>query len=161
VIASLDLGQPMTLEGIVRTRDRLVGEGAIPDSVAAKIDPHAILVFFESDLGRMVCDKRNVVWREWPFTLGFPAGEEGDETFQGARETIVVQGVIDLLVQTPEGLIVVDFKTDRISGPQAGDRAEVYRGQLDLYAQAASAIRGGKVLAKWLYFLSVQQAVQV
>ncbi|MBP7050499.1 MAG: helicase-exonuclease AddAB subunit AddA [Phycisphaerae bacterium] len=161
VIASLDLAQPVTLEGIERTQDRLVGEGAIPDGVAGGIDPRAILAFFEGDLGRIVCDQRNAVWREWPFTFGVPAGEEGDETLQGARETIVVQGVIDLLVQTPEGLIMVDFKTDRVSGPQVAERAEVYRGQLDLYAQAASAIGGGKVLAKWLYFLSPQQAVQV
>ena len=74
---------------------------------------------------------------------------------------MVVQGLVDLLVHTPEGLVVIDFKTDRVSGDGVLRRAEVYRGQLELYARAASAICRDKVLEKWLYFLTPRQAVQV
>jgi ATP-dependent helicase/nuclease subunit A len=161
VVSSLDLKQAVTLRLIEKTRDRLVGEGAIPENVAQAIDTQSILAFFESELGEVVCDAKHAVWQEWPFTYGFPACEAVQGTPKDAKEIVVVQGVIDLLVKTPDGLIVIDFKTDRVSGPEVAKRAESYRGQLDLYAKAASAIRGEKVLEKWLYFFSPRQAVQV
>jgi ATP-dependent helicase/nuclease subunit A len=161
VISSLDLKQPVTLKLIEKTRDRLIGEGAIPENVAKGIDPRAILAFFESELGETVCDSRHTVWQEWPFTYGVPACEAAAGAPQDGKEIVVVQGLIDLLVQTPKGLIVIDFKTDHVSGPQIAQRAEAYRGQLDLYAKAASAICGRKVLEKWLYFFAPRQAVQV
>jgi len=161
VISSLDLKQPVTLDAIEQTRDRLVANGAVPQSVADGIDVQAILGFFDGDLGRIVCSRQNTVWQEWPFTFGLPACGAAATTLRQLGEIIVVQGVIDLLIRTPEGLLVIDFKTDRVSGPQIRERAEVYRGQLDLYAEAASAISGQRVLEKWLYFLVPRRAVKL
>ena len=76
-------------------------------------------------------------------------------------ETIVVQGIIDMLVRTPRGLLVIDFKTDRITAGQVSERAEFYRQQLDLYGRAAGAILKEKLLAKWLYFLTPSCAIEV
>ena len=75
VLSSLDLKRSVTLRVIEKTRDRLVGEGAIPENVAEGIDTRAILAFFESRLGEIVCDSRHTVWQEWPFTFGLPACE--------------------------------------------------------------------------------------
>ena len=155
VIASLDLNQPVTLDRIERTKDRLVRDGAMTAETAESVDAGMILGFFQSDLGSAILDKANRVMREWPFTYAHctSAGVAG--------EFVVVQGVIDMLVQTPQGLLVIDFKTDRVSGSDVVARAEVYRGQVDLYARAAATILKSRVLAKWLYFLSPRQAVQV
>jgi ATP-dependent helicase/nuclease subunit A len=166
VFSSLDVKRPVTMATIEKTRDRLVREGAIPAQVAARIDTESILAFFESKLGALVCDKHNAVWQEWPFTFGLPAatGErKGEEAARNPplNEIVVVQGLIDLLVRTPEGLFVIDFKTDRVAGDGMLRRAEVYRGQLELYARAAAAICREKVLERWLYFLAPRQAVQV
>ncbi len=190
VLSSLDVKEPVTRPVIEKTRDRLVKEGAIPANLAGSIDTEAILAFFECKLGSLVRDKRHTVWQEWPFTFGLPANEsvcsvpvrasktgaEGvppSNRGQDARDTtlhdvatsgkeiVVVQGLIDLLVRTPEGLLVIDFKTDRVSGEDVRKRAEVYRGQLELYARAAAAICRDKVLERWLYFLAPRQAVQV
>jgi ATP-dependent exoDNAse (exonuclease V) beta subunit len=136
-----------------------------------------------------VCDKRNTVWQEWPFTFGLTAGQspggsvkaEGlgdgpaslvashrqasldDATLRNpqSKEVVVVQGLIDLLVRTPEGLLVIDFKTDHVFGEDVRKRAEVYRGQLELYARAAADICRERVLERWLYFLAPRQAVEV
>ena len=164
VISSLDLKQPVTLEAVEKTMDRLVKAGAIPQNTAEGVDAQAILAFFESKLGSLVCDERSAIWQEWSFTYGLPAGESSGPASQQsgtAEEIIVVQGWIDLLVQTPEGLLVIDFKTDHVSRDEVGKRAEVYRAQLELYAQAAAAIRGTRVLERWLYFLAPRRAVQV
>ncbi len=179
VLSSLDLKKPVTRRVIEETTDRLAKEGAIPANLAECIDTEAILAFFESKLGSLVCDKRNVVWQEWPFTFGLPASVEGQTTddrgpkkeravsnpqsaiHNPQSEIVVIQGLIDLLVRTPEGLLVIDFKTDRVSGGDVRKRADVYRGQLELYARAAAAICRDRVLERWLYFLAPRQAVQV
>ena len=76
-------------------------------------------------------------------------------------ELIIVQGIIDMLIQTPEGLAVIDFKTDNITAEEVAERAELYRRQLELYGRAASEILKTKLLGKWLYFLTPGCAVQV
>jgi ATP-dependent helicase/nuclease subunit A len=59
-----------------------------------------------------------------------------------------------MLVRTPQGLVVIDFKTDRITAGEVNQRAELYRDQLKLYSRAASAILKSESVAKWLYFLT-------
>lgn len=76
-------------------------------------------------------------------------------------ETVIVQGIIDLLVQTPTGLLVIDFKTDDVTAKKASERAELYRQQLELYGRAAETILKDKITAKWLYFLTPGCAVEV
>ncbi len=168
VIANVDLTQGVTYESIERTRDRLVEEELIVPDLGERIDVGAILAFFESDLGARTLDRDNTVLREWPFTYGVPARElvrtdgttrlRGDGAEDGGGEIVVVQGIIDLLVQTPDGLIVIDFKSDRVSGERIAERAEAYRGQLDLYGRAAGDILRTPVRQKWLYFLSPRTA---
>jgi len=80
--------------------------------------------------------------------------EKGKISNGASDETIIVQGIIDMLVQTPKGLLVIDFKTDRITIDEVSERAELYRRQLELYGRAAGAILKEKLLAKWLYFLT-------
>lgn len=55
----------------------------------------------------------------------------------GAR---VLEGYIDLLVRGPDGLVIVDYKTDRWSGPvQTEERVGRYRVQLAAYGAALEA----------------------
>jgi len=180
IIAQLDLAEPISKETVDKTVERLLAGGAITQAVVEHIDAKSILTFFDSDLGRMVFDKANQVCREWPFTFALPVSQFWDHakiekatedtecteikkdnssefsvlSVAKSDETIVVQGIIDMLIQTPKGLIVIDFKTDKITAKQAPQRAELYRGQLELYGRAASAILKDKLRARWLYFLT-------
>jgi len=108
-------------------------------------------------LGKAVLNTNNTVWREWPFTFALPASEFSDSS----DELIVVQGIIDMLIQTPRGLVVIDFKTDNVTAEQAGQQAGLYREQLGLYSRAASAILKEKVLGKWLHFLTPGCAIEI
>lgn len=157
VLSQLDIAMPVTIEAIEKTSARLVAEGAIAPAVAEHIDTASILEFFRSEQGGWALDASNTVWREWPFTFSLPAKEIADTS----GETVVVQGIIDLLVRTTEGLVVVDFKTDRITAEQVAERAEFYRRQLELYSRAACAILKAKPAGKWLYFLACGVCVEV
>ena len=76
-------------------------------------------------------------------------------------DKIIVQGIIDMLARTPDGLIVIDFKTDAVSEDRIVERAELYRRQLELYGEAASAILKSPIIAKWLHFLALGRSIEV
>jgi ATP-dependent exoDNAse (exonuclease V) beta subunit len=58
-----------------------------------------------------------------------------------------------MLIRTPQGLVIIDFKTDCVTPGQVTQRAELYRRQLDYYSRATSAVLKSESITKWLYFL--------
>jgi len=66
-----------------------------------------------------------------------------------------------MLVKTPDGLLVIDFKTDAVTAEEAPQRAEFYRQRLDLYSRAAAEILNSQILNKWLYFLTPACAIEI
>jgi len=173
VISRLDLTVPVINEVVEKTVEKLTAAGAITAAVAERIEVDSISGFFQSELGRMALDPENKVERDWPFTFALPACAAPLSVFdrkQGGcllrdtkyeiRDTIIVQGIIDMLIHTPKGFIIIDFKNDDISVSEVARRAELYRPQLDLYARAASAIVKSESVAKWLYFLAPRLAVE-
>ena len=173
VISQLDLvrHRRITEEAIEKTVEKLLADGAIIEAVAEHIDIESILTFFHSDLGQMVFDTQNTIFREWPFTFALPASEFPDSSHErrlsratsrdATSDEVIVQGIIDMLLRTPQGLVIIDFKTDKITSGEVHERAELYRRQLDLYSRAASAILKDKLLSKWLYFLTLGCAIEV
>jgi ATP-dependent helicase/nuclease subunit A len=164
VISRLDLTSPVTEEAVETTKDKLVTNKSITASVADNIDVKSIVAFFHSDPGRLVLDTENSVYREWPFTFAMPASEFPDSSHERratSNETVIVQGIIDMLVRTPKGLVVIDFKTDRITVRQVAERTELYRRQLRLYSRAASAILKSECITRWLYFMTPRVSKEV
>jgi len=169
LISKLDLAKPVTTEAIEQLKAQLITEQAIDKVVAEHIDTKSIMTFFESELGRTALDTNSTVWREWPFTFALPTSffaratpaPSGVEESGERRDTIIIQGIIDMLVKIPDGLLVIDFKTDAVTAEEAPQRAEFYRQQLDLYARAAAAILNSQILNKWLYFLTPACAVEI
>jgi ATP-dependent helicase/nuclease subunit A len=159
VISQLNLAGPVTEDSIEKTIKKFLSDGAIVPAVARQIDAESILTFFETEQGRLIFEPANKFWREWPFTFALPASEW--ENSSVAEDTIIVQGIIDLLIRTAQGLVVIDFKTDKITAEQAGERAGLYRRQLELYSRAASAILKAESAGRWLYFLTPRLFVEV
>ncbi|MGA2092103.1 MAG: helicase-exonuclease AddAB subunit AddA [Sedimentisphaerales bacterium] len=165
VLSQIDLAAGVTAESITRLISWLVAEGQIAQSLVSYIDIDSIIKFFKTNLGQKALDKNNTVLREWPFTFAVPASQwsesETHDTRRTTQDYIIIQGIIDLLIETPNGLVIVDFKTDNVPADKLPDRAKLYRSQLDLYAQAAGAITGKKVCGKWLYFLKPGCIIEV
>ena len=151
LISQLDLSEPLDLQVVEQLKEKLVAEDKITETIADHIDTQSIISFFDSKPGSLAFDKSNKVFREWPFTFAEPQEED----------FIIVQGIIDMIIQEPEGLIIIDFKTDRISASQIQERANLYKRQLDLYGQAAESVLKTKVISKWLYFLTPQIGIEV
>ena len=186
VISQLDLAGAVTAETVEKTKDKLVADNSITASVAENIDAESILAFFHSEPGRLFLDAPATHrWREWPFTFALPASEftagalggspkacsersrraegfgDDRDTRYEIRDTIIIQGIIDMLIRTPQGLVIIDFKTDRVTAGQVTERAELYRRQLEYYSRAASAILKSESITKWLYFLTPRVSKEV
>ena len=115
---------------------------------AAAIDCGAIERFLASPLMQRIRESGKVC-REYRFALLVDAAMYDP---RAAGEEMMLQGVVDCAFETAEGLVIVDFKTDRIRPGQEAERAEQYRGQLEAYAKALSQVLEMPVSEKILYF---------
>ncbi|HEV58124.1 MAG TPA: hypothetical protein ENN87_11645, partial [Phycisphaerales bacterium] len=160
VIEELPLPGEVT-DGLVHaTIKDLVRRRVIDADDAAAIDVEAIVRFFAEEPGRLACDRAHRILREWPFTMGLDAGRL-DPAAGG--EVIVVQGIVDMIVRTPAGLVVIDFKTDRIAPEQPAFEARLaaYREQIKHYCHAAEACLDAPVTGAYLHFLHPRLSVRI
>ena len=65
----------------------------------------------------------------------------------------LVEGFIDLLIDAPGGITIVDYKTDRLSTKQVQELGPEYEVQLGLYARAVGETTGKPVREATLLFL--------
>ena len=114
VIQNVDLKNVVNESTICRAISDLFKKGYITKQAAGKIDISSILKFFDSDLGKLLRDSKNTVMREWPFTYALPAVDLYPDLKNCRDEKIIIQGIIDMVVKTPGGIVIIDFKTDRI-----------------------------------------------
>ena len=104
---------------------------------------------------RMASDLR----REFKFSTLMPASRYHPDAPEG--ETMLLQGVVDCCFTGGDGLTVIDFKTDRVTPETAEKRAQFYRGQVELYSQALTALTGTPVVHKVLWFFALGRGFEV
>lgn len=122
---------------------------------AAAVDPARILAFCRSEVMGLL--RRGTLHREFKFSLLAPVREFLGE---GEGETLL-QGVVDLWSELPEGILLLDYKTDRVSRTNQTARAQEYAPQLRAYAWALEKITGKKVLRRFLWFFATGESVEV
>lgn len=126
---------------------------------AQAVDVPALERLLASPLAEEVRQSSRVL-REYRFTLLVPAREVDSQASE--KDAILLQGVADLCFEGPDGLTVVDFKTDRVFGArEIADRAERYRPQLEAYSLALTRVLERPVTRRVLYFLASGTAVEV
>ena len=69
----------------------------------------------------------------------------------------LMEGFIDLLIDTPDGITIVDYKTDRLTTKQVQELGAEYEVQLGLYAWAVGETTGRPVREATLLFLRPQE----
>lgn len=161
VMQFLDFSQTGNVETIDADIQRLVDKGIVAKRQGDAVDRQVILEFFRSPLGQEVLNAGEGLHREFKFSLLEPAARYFPELPTDADETVLLQGVVDCWFDTPEGLVIVDFKSDRVNEKTVQERAESYRPQLEAYATALSQLLGRPVARRVLWFFSLSRAVAV
>lgn len=98
---------------------------------------------------------------------GVESNEDSIDSIENNRESIVesnvekviLQGIIDAFIMEDDGIILVDYKTDRVKdGEELRNR---YQKQIDLYSEALEQILGKKVKRRVLYSFSLGEEVDL
>ena len=137
--------------GVENELNRLAEKKILSTEQAHAVDKRKIERFFASDLYKTFMAE-NKVRREFKFSVLVPAQAYFPVAADAPEENVLLQGVIDCLIETGDGFVILDFKTDRIKKGGAVERAEQYRPQLAAYARAVHEIYGRPVRACVLYF---------
>ena len=74
---------------------------------------------------------------------------------------VLVQGIIDVFYETSAGIVLIDYKTDRLEAGQEHVLADRYRKQMDLYAYALEEIIGKPVVKRALYSFSLDGVIEL
>lgn len=82
-----------------------------------------------------------------------------DRSVDSTFEKVILQGIIDAFIMEEDGIILVDYKTDRVKdGEELRNR---YQKQIDLYSKALEQILGKKVKRRVLYSFSLGEEVDL
>jgi ATP-dependent helicase/nuclease subunit A len=161
VLQHLELEGALSIDGI---REQIAGmrhRELLTAAEAEAVDAQAIAAFFAGPLGGRLVRAR-WVRRELPFYLNVLAHEIYPELKdQSIIEQVVVQGVIDCLFAESGGLVLVDYKTDRVVPGREGELVVRYRGQINLYSRAVESILGAKVVERYLHLFATGDSLVI
>lgn len=129
---------------------RLVDQRLIRNDLVQYVDRDAIAWFLlDTPLG---CQLRSSpdVRCELPITYATRV-DEGD-----ASDQQMVRGRIDALLVEDDGLTLIDYKTDRVTGDTIAKRVAFYQGQIDAYRDNIARLTHRKIKAAYLVFLTAR-----
>ena len=98
------------------------------------------------------------VEREWSFLCPMPARMLLDST--DSDEPILLQGVIDACFVEDGAWVLLDYKTDRVTG-DPNEYAKKHARQVALYAEALTKLSGLPVKERYIVLLGVKEAVSL
>ncbi|WP_436375288.1 helicase-exonuclease AddAB subunit AddA [Cytobacillus sp. BC1816] len=157
VMQHIDFSRPSTVETISSKMAEMVQNELLTEEQHASIEPQLIVQFFETEMGQRIVQAKSVR-REIPFSLSFPAREIYTD-WQGEDEPVLIQGIVDCVFEDEQGLVLLDYKTDGISGRFKGGFAEAkpvlenrYKVQIDMYTRALEQILKREVNERYLFF---------
>ena len=139
---------------------RLADEGFITETEYDCADRSVLKAFFASNVFSRISASQDVR-REMRFLTEIPASAFLKDS-SGSCDTepsVVIQGAVDLCFVEGDGVVVLDFKTDRVS--QAEVLAETYSGQLEIYAAACEKIFKKKVKEKIIYSFALSKEIPI
>lgn len=132
---------------------RLVGRGVLSAEDAGLVRPEDVAWFGATSEGGLLIQHADALLRETPFVLTDP---------RRPHDAPLLRGVIDCLVPTPDGLTLIDYKTDRIPNEETWQaRVAAYSIQARLYAIAAQRLLDRPVRRAVIVFLSVRRCHEV
>ncbi|MBS5510760.1 MAG: helicase-exonuclease AddAB subunit AddA [Clostridium sp.] len=147
-------------DDIVKKLEEIRMEKRMQESAVDMVYPGVLTKFFHSEIaGRMKrADRNGKLRKESQFVVGIPAREMGKAD---SDELILLQGIIDAWFEEDDGLVLVDYKTDRMKEGGEPILLDRYRIQLKYYAKALAKITGKKVKEAVIYSLALQKEIPV
>lgn len=131
--------------------------GAISEPIFKVLDLRKIYEFFESEIGIRACEaaKEGLLSKEKPFTL----------KFEHKGKCVLVQGIIDCYFRDGDELVLLDYKSNRLSYRDRDADIErirkEYQEQIDIYRRALEEGTGLKVREAYLYLFDESDSLSM
>lgn len=131
-----------SLDEVEQDLQSLIDRELVSQEEIEAVDSSKVLKLLQSSLGQRMgkASLEGKLSREQKFILYFDESE------------VMVVGVIDCYFQEEDGLVIVDYKTDRVLEHEASEvLSHRYQEQLKYYSEALYSITGLKIKACYLY----------
>lgn len=136
--------------------------GRLSARQAEAVAESRIADFFTSELYQRMQNALHI-WREQKFmvricdlNLDGPLKQLGEDY---AGTDGMVTGIMDLVFEEEDGIVLVDYKTD--TGKNEAALLEAYTEQIRLYAEALSLLMKKPVCGCWLYAVALRKSIPV
>ena len=146
-------------EDIRKIRENAVASHRIAATEDALVRNDKVEAFMKTDLARRMglAQQHNCLHKEQPFMLGIGANKVKPDFPE--EEIVLIQGVIDAYFEEEDGLVLMDYKTDRV---EAGEElVSRYSVQLMYYAEALERLTHKKVKEKLIYSFALHEVIKV
>ena len=155
VFQHLDWSRPCAAEDLAEQINAMITRKLLAPAQARVIDLDAIEWFAAGDLGRWVRSlPREHARREVPFNYAVEPSELSPRLAAAdPSDRVMVRGRIDLMIVEPDGLTIIDYKTDRVTPDRLTERVDFYRPQVQLYKRAIESITARPVKDVFFVFL--------
>lgn len=149
VMEAADLRKAYDADALEELLTELQQQGRLTEEEKAAIRRKELLTFFSSDLAKRM-QKADEIHKEQPFAmLVEPKDVFLDDIYQNMEEFIQINGIIDCYFIEENGVVLVDYKSDRLWQEDAF--REKYKIQLRLYKEALERVTDLPVKACYIY----------
>ncbi len=138
---------------------RLVQKSRLTIQQADSLDRTLITSFAKSSLVTRVLGAKEY-FREYKFSVNIPAYMVDENISPELRDyNVILQGSVDLAIVEDDGIIIVDYKTDRVNS--AEELVSMYSKQLRLYKYAVEQTMDKKVKSCLIYSVRLSESTEV
>lgn len=154
----LDFSTMESREDVERALSLFRQEKRMDEESLSLLDSAVLWAFLCSPLGISMgkAQKEGRLHKEQQFVIGIPAREM---KLCDSDELVLIQGIIDAYIEEEAGLVLVDYKTDRVAEGGLASLAQRYAVQLEYYKRALEQMTGKKVWKKVIYSLTLQEEI--
>lgn len=159
------------IEHWIKTQiETMIAQKCLTNEQVQMINLETITEFLKSDTGQLLIHHADTLKREQAFSYLLPAqwlfkAQATDETItQLADNQLLIHGIIDIYFETEDGLVLMDYKTDRYRPYMTQTKEEQiamivqkYKFQVSLYAKALSQATSKKVVQVSLVLLDFNE----
>lgn len=139
--------------------ERMIEMGYLSRIQAEAVTPAKVKAFFKSKLYlRLTAAK--MVWREKKFMVAVADLDIENSLMELLRRSDgMIKGIVDMMFEEQDGVVIVDYKSDR--GISAGELARRYDVQLKLYKSAVELTMKKKVKEAYLYSIELEREIPI
>lgn len=133
---------------------------SLSDDEFARINHRKLLAFLKdntaSRMSKAACNGK--LYKEKPFVFGSDAGRLFNDA-DSSDEMILVQGIIDVFFEEEDGIVLLDYKTDKVDEDQ--ELVLRYERQLQLYKEAIEHAYNVPVKEVLIYSFALERSINL